>query len=277
MKYAFKVLVNVEFNHNYFSSNIFQSLTVEPTAATQKLLLNNGLLYKAYPGGFRILYETNFNGTARSRESYLEDILHCSFKLNLNDKSFYNYTALDNSDISKNVFYFQNVLHGSDGLRPSLHAEEFVSSNDLKPLNETPEQYFIKPFAILDLQLAPELPENYSLKFKAKETIWRYILLSDDLKSLDKPAVIDHAGTDLFNGPQVLQFHGIEGIVFSSKKPISFAERSIQNFQLVENYDPDTGKYKVLMRALPQANPDLITSITDNNLENNNYSEIFIN
>lgn len=277
MKYAFQELVNVKFSHTYFSSGIFRGLIVEPTASTQKLLLNHGLLFKSYSGGFRILFETELNGIRKSRESYLTDMLSCSFKLSLSDKSFYNYTALDASDISKNVFYFHNILPDNTALRNSLHNEEFVTALDLKPLDEIAEQYFIKPFAVIELKLAPELPAVYTLKFKSKETIWRYILLGDDLKSLDKLAVIDNTGADLFDGPQRLEFHGIEGIAFSSKKTISFTERSIQNFQLVENYDPDTGRYKVLMRALPQANPDLITSIEDDNLENNNYSEIFIN
>ena len=277
MKYAYQVLLNVTFNHTYFSDGIFRSLSVEPTAATHKLLLNNGLLFKAYSGGFRILFETDSNGSNRTRESYLKDNLSCSFKLSLNDKSFYNYTALEPSDISKSIFYFSNILAGNESLRDSLHTGEFVATKDLRALNENTEQYFTKPFAILDLTLSSELPELYSLKFKAKETIWRYILLGDDLKSLDKPAVIDHTGTDLFDGPQKLQFHGNEGIAFSSKTPISFSEKSIHNFQLVENYDSETGRYKVLMRALPHANPALITLIDNNDLENNNYSEIFIN
>lgn len=278
MRYAYKVLLNVSFNHTYFSSKVFAGMAFTPSSSTQLLFLNNGLLYKAYAGGFRILFDTNFNGNERSREDLISEIFDCKFNASITDKSFYNYTEIESDDISKKIFHFYNTAADETKLRESLHSNDFVSENDLKPSNEFPEPYFVKPFAVLDLRIAPGLPENYTISFKAKETIWRYVLMSEDLQSLKNPAILDSTGTEPFEGPELLNFSGISGLAFRSKQSISFTERSTQNFQLVENYDSETGRYKVVMRALPKANPELITLIkSDNILENNNYSEIFIN
>ena len=278
MKYAYEVLVNVSFNHTYFSSKVFAGLAFTPSASTQLLFLNNGLFFKAYSGGFQIVFDTNFNGTIRSREDLISDILECRFNASLTDNSFYNYTAIEGTDISKKVFHFYNAEAADTSLKTSIHSGDFVSESDLKPIADFAEPYFVKPFAILDLRLAPGLPESYSLNFKAKETIWRYVLISDDLQSLKNPAILDSTGTEPFEGPELLKFSGTAGLAFKSRQAISFTEGNIQNFQLVENYDAETGRYKVVMRALPKANPEMITLInTDNTLENNNYSEIFIN
>ena len=278
MRYAYKVLLNVSFNHTYFSNKLFAGLAFTPSSSTQLLFLNYGLFFKTYPGGFRIVFDTNFNGSTRNREDLISDILECKFNASLTDTSFYNYTEIEGTDISKKILHFYNAAAGEVKLRDSVHSGEFVSASDLKLINEFAEPYFVKPFAVLDLRLAPGLPENYTISFKAKETIWRYVLMSEDLQSLNNPAILDSTGTEPFEGPELLKFSGTSGLAFKSKQAISFTEISTQNFQLVENYDSETGRYKVVMRALPKANPEMITLIkNENTLENNNYSEIFIN
>ncbi|WP_306550163.1 hypothetical protein [Daejeonella sp.] len=279
MKYAYEVLLNVSFNHTYFLNNVFESLTFMPSSSTQLLFLNNGLLLKAYRGGFRILYDTNFNGSLRSREDLISNVLECRFNISLSDNNFYNYTSIDEgADIRNKVFHFFNKAENDFDLKPMMHKGDFVSDMDLKSIVEIDETYFVKPFGILDIRIAKDLPFSYSLNFKAKETFWRYVLMSDDLQSLNNPAIIDNSGIELFDEPEFIKFSGTTGLAFKSKKPISFSQQSIQNFQLVENYDPKYSRHKVVMRALPKANPELITLIkSDIEIENKNYSEIFIN
>lgn len=277
MRNAFEVLLNISFNHTYFASKLFAGMVFTPSANTQLLFLNNGLFLKAFPGGFRIVFDSNFNGSIRSREDLISEILDCKFTASLTDKRFYNYTEIESADIGKKIFHFYNAADEAK-LRDSLHSGDFVSESDLKLINEFTEPYFVKPFAVLDLRLAPGLPESYTISFKAKETIWRYVLVSEDLQSLNNPAILDSTGAEPFEGPELLRFSGTSGLAFKSKQAISFTERNAQNFQLVENYDAESGRYKVVMRALPKADPEMISLIkSDNTLENNNYSEIFIN
>jgi hypothetical protein len=278
MKYAYEVLVNVSFSHTYFSNKVFAGLVFTPSSSTQLLFLNNGLVFKQNNGGFTIAFDTNFNGEKRSREDLISGVMNCRFNAVLNDLRFYNYTAISGTDISKKIFHFHNLKDDESTIKTSLQADEFVSENDLKAIADFDETYFVKPFAILDLRIAPELPENYSLNFKSKETIWRYILLGEHLQSLNNPSILDNTGAEPFEGPEWLKVSGTNGLAFRSKQAISLSDSSIQNFQLVENFDAATGRYKVIMRALPKANPESITLIKDENtIANNNYSEIFIN
>jgi hypothetical protein len=276
MKYAFETLVSVSFYHDYFSDETFGGLAVEPSNQTSRVLLNNGLLLKPFNGGFRILYDTNFAGSTRGKEEVLKGTIRCRFILKLNDKEYYNYTEPAEGDINKTLYYFNN-LSKDNTLKKSLHTDKYVSSEDLYPLDKFDEKYFVKPFGILDLTLSAGLQDSYSITFKAKETYWRYIFVGESLQSLNNPAIIDNAGSEFFDGPEKLPVRGKEAMAFRSKNPISFTRNTQKVFQLVDNYDAESGRYKVVMRALPSANPNHITLIdSDKNNQHLIYSEILI-
>ncbi len=275
MKYSFETLVSVSFYHSYFSNQAFGGFIIEPSKSTSHELLNNGLLLKKYSGGFHILYDSNFAGSARSREDVLKTPLTCQFILRLGDKGFYNYTEPVEGDINRSIYYFHNTFGNGPGLKRSLHSDKYVTVKDLFPLDSFGEKFFVKPFAKLDLTLSEDLETIYSITFKAKETYWRYILVSDDLRSLNSPAIIDSENLEFFEGPEKLPVKGKEMIAFRSKSPISFSQDAKNIFQLVDNYDAGSGRFKVVMRALPSADPNNVTLI-ESNTRNLNYSEIFI-
>lgn len=277
MKYAFDTLVSVSFNHSYFSNQKFVGLSFEPSNLTSRTLLNHGLMLKPMEGGFHILFDKNFAGGTRGKAEVLKENILCQFTLRLNDRSFYNYTEPVDGDISKSIYYFHNTFKGSSNVKKSLHSDKFVSSNELLSMDDIEEKYFVKPFAKLDLQLSDGLEETYSITFKAKETYWRYFLVSDDLKSLKSPAIVDSANLEFFEGPETIPIRGKDALAFRSKNLISFNQIAKNIFQLVDNYDADSGRYKVVMRSLPSADPNNITLIDPNtNHRTLNYSEIFI-
>lgn len=277
MKYRFETLVSVSFMHTYFSNQLFGGFTLEPSEQTSRGMLNHGLMVKPFNGGFHILFDVNFAGGVRERSDVLKDDVLCEFVLRLTDKGFYNYTEPVEGDITSGIYYFHNTFKNSTNLKNSLHSDKYVTSKDLLPLDSFEEKYFVKPFAKLDLRLSDGLEASYSLTFKAKETYWRYILVSDDLKSLNSPAVLDSVSAESFDGPETLPVRGKETLAFRSKNPISFSQTAKNVFQLVDNYDAESGRYKVVMRALPSADPNHITLIESNsNNRTLNYSEIFI-
>jgi hypothetical protein len=276
MNYSFETLVSVSFNHTYFSNQVFEGVSIEPSKSSQSQFLNNGFLFKPYRGGFHILFDKNQAGGNRTREDVLKLDVFAEFTIRLSDKDFYNYTEPLDADISTNIFYFHNTFK-NEGLKKSLHTGQYVDSKDLQPLSGFGEQYFVKPFAKLDLKLSEGLETTYSVKFKAKETYWRYILVSDDLTSLKQPAILDSVTSEFFTGPEKLSVKGKDTLAFISKNPISFNQDVNNIFQLVDNYDPDSGRYQVVKRALPSANPNFISVIqSDINQQTLNYSEIFI-
>jgi hypothetical protein len=278
MNYAFENLVSVNFYHSYFSGETFSGFAVEPSSETARTLLNHGMLFKPFNGGFRILYDKAFAGSTRTREQVLNEDVTCSFTLKLNDSAFYNYTAPFGGDISRSMFHFHNLTKPGGKRKELLHNDEQVSSADLFPLSHFGKEYFVKPFAKLDLQLNETLEAAYSIRFKAKETYWRYILVSEHLNELNNPAILDSASAEAFDGPEKLPLSGKETLAFRSKAPISFSQDNRKVFQLVDNYDAGTGRYKVVMRALPVADPNHVTLIDTGaaTKEHINYSEIFI-
>lgn len=278
MKYAFETLVNVFFYHSYFSGEIFQGFQINPDKNTSRDMLNYGILLKPFSGGFRLLYDTSFAGGIRSRQEMLKENITLGFALKLNDPEFYNYTAVVERDITRTIYYFNNNSEKANTSK-SLHMEEYVSEKDVYQLDQFEDQYFVRPFAKLDMQLNLQLADTYSIKFKARESYWRYILLGEHLQNLSSPAVVDSASSEFFEGPFRLPVRGKEAIAFRSKEPISFSQNIRNNFQLVENYDPQSGRYKVVMRALPAPEPGHINLLEPGSdiKDQRNYSEIFIN
>ncbi|MGV3685020.1 MAG: hypothetical protein ACO1NS_05295 [Daejeonella sp.] len=277
MNYRFETLVTVYFRHSYFSDQLFGGFIIEPSDRSLRKLLNHGLMLKPFNGGFRILFDVNFAGGSRERSDALRDEVLCECVLRLTDKGFYNYTEPMEGDITSGIFYFHNMLKDSNSLKRSLHSDSYVTSEDLLPLDSFEERYFSKPFGKLDLLLSAGLEDSYTITFKAKETYWRYILVSDDLKSLNSPAILDSLSAESFEGPETLPVRGKDALAFRSKSPISFSQKARNVFQLVDNYDAETGRYKVVMRALPSADPNHITLIdSDSPPRTLNYSEIFI-
>jgi hypothetical protein len=277
MNYRFETLVSVFFKHNYFSNQLFGGFIIEPSDRSSRELLNHGLMLKPFNGGFHILFDVNFAGGSRERSDVLRDAILCEMVLRLTDKGFYNYTELEDADINSGMFYFHNTFKSSANLKKSLHSDPYVGSKDVLPLTGFEERYFSKPFGKLDLKLAAGLEESYTVTFKAKETYWRYILISDDLRSLNSPAILDSLSAESFEGPETLPVKGRDALAFRSRKPISFSQRAKNVFQLVDNYDAESGRYKVVMRALPSADPNHISLIESNPPKSTlNYSEIFI-
>jgi hypothetical protein len=278
MNYAFENLVSVNFYHSYFSGETFNGFTVEPSAETVRSLLNLGMLFKPFNGGFRILYDTAFAGSSRTRRQVLSENITCSFILRLNDPAFYNYTSPFGGDISRSMFHFHNFPRPGSERKGFLHQDNEVSPADLFALSHFGKEYFVKPFARLDLQVNEEIEPAYSIRFKAKETYWRYILVSGYLNELNNPAILDSANSEAFHGPEKLPLSGKEILAFRSKTPLSFSQDNRNVFQLVDQYEAGSGRYKVVVRALPVADPNHITLVGTggDTKEHINYSEIFI-
>lgn len=273
MNFAFEQLVAVSFRHSYFRGELFNGLAVEPTADTRWTLQNHGLVFKTVNGGFILAFDRTHAGQQRDRSSLLNAGLQLSFTARLTDLNFFNYTVPFTGEVNKRMFHFTNA-----STRAELHGGTDVSDEDLFTLDHFGEHYFVKPFARIDLQLNKKFREDYVVRFKAKETYWRYILMSDHLNDLDSPAILDSSTSELFDGPEKLPVRGKETLAFRSKSPIRFSQDPKTVFQLVDNYDAASGRYKVVMRALPLADPNHITLVSRGATTQDltNYSEIFI-
>lgn len=268
---VFDILVKVNCSHSYFFNGIFNGFTVKPADATSRALQNHDLLMKPFNGGFYILYNQNFAGTTRTRQDVLNEKLTLDFTLVLNDTLFYNYTADAPAQIDQSIYFFNNTLN-TNGL---LHANEFVSESDVQPVSYFKEQFFVKPFAKLTLAISSDLQNEYTIKFKARSTYWRYILMGNYLQELNSPAIIDADSTNAFGVPAKIDLPGNRQVnAFTSGQALQLSQRPAKAFQLAENYENGSSKYKVVIRSLPYPDISAISRLPNNS--SSNFSDIFI-
>jgi len=263
MNCQFDALTYVFFSHDYFLSTKFEGLTIRAEDSSTHKMVSEGLIFKPVPGGFRILYETEFAGRQRSRASIGKEPFILSFRLFLNAPAFYNYTANLSRDITQSIFYFCNTPKPGEAAFPAglLHAGDYVSEKDLHPVAEFPNRFFAKPFGLLDLEIREGMEEAYRVNFLNKATFWRYIVISDHLRGLNNPAVTDTSGGETFDGPAEIRLpDSREALAFTSRDQISWRESGNKTFQLVENFEPGTGKYKVVLSALPVPDINIISN-----------------
>ncbi|OCX53142.1 hypothetical protein BEL04_02165 [Mucilaginibacter sp. PPCGB 2223] len=269
---VFNTLTKVNFNHSYFADGIFNALSVQISDATTREMNNNGLFLKAFRGGFHLLYDENYGASGRTRESVLNEGLTLQFVLVLKDNLFFNYTADVPEQLSTSVYYLGNRANTAGAV---LHAGDFVSAKDIVAVADLKQYFFVKPFAILELVLAPDLQSECFIRFQSRATYWRYILMSGHLQQLNSPAIIDGEGGSEFGEPLSVTLPGNKEVkAFVSGSQMQLSQYPAKTFQLAENYQEGSLKYKVIIRALPQPDISAISKIPNHN--STNISDIFI-
>jgi len=284
MEIKMAILSEVQYRHGYFKDQICRCLSVTPAESSFREMTNHGLMLKANPGGFRLLYDTRHAGSPRSRSDVLYKGIVIRLLLRLDDPGFYNYTTPSPADISRQVFYFCNRPG-----RTFLHNEEQVSAGDLFEttppvkhpgkkivLEPSISRPFEKPFAILDFHLHPGLEKNYHIFFQTLSTWWNYILVGNHLKELRDPAIINTGTKENFAGPSTIRLPDERtGLSFLSPAPMVLSEQQATPCMLVENFDPATGKYKVVVAALPIPDTRIISK-TQARSKPADFSEILL-
>lgn len=270
MNSQYSILFRVNFRHAYFADEVPDCFSVKPTSETERFLLNHSLLFKSRHDGFTIAFESYSNGQEYTAASILASAQVLTFTLSLKDTLFFNYTDVAATDIGTSVFFFRNdATPGS----ASLHASDFAGSADVVPVKDLAYPFFNKPFAVIELQLNTMRAEEYVIRFREKSTYWRYLLVSDHLRELQKPAVLN--GTVTFKGPVDIELPNRKrALAFESDSPVSIRQRSDKTFQLVENYDADSNKGKTVIKMLPHPDINVISKLNSSDIKE--YSEIMI-
>ena len=277
MRYAFDILLQVQFTHSYFVDGVFNGLDVNIDTVTKKAFDNLGLLYKPFKGGFYILYDKTFAKADRTREDVLNEKIIFNFTLELKDPLFYNYTAGLPQQINQSIYYFRNTLKTTAGVANPLHAGQFVGEKDVVNLSDKKHHFFKKPFAKLSILVHPALETQHYIGFEARQTYWRYILMSDYLQHLNNPAIIDSKDNNVFSEqfdidlPDAKKARG-----FVSTDKLTLSQRPPSFFRLVENYENGTPAYREVIRALPFPDVKYISRIPITDTNPVNYSDIFI-
>lgn len=221
---AYTALVAVDFIHEYGGAQPFRALRATPLQTIP------GLLFRARPGGFTLYFDANFNNKSRTRADVLQDGATQTFRLDMSDPYFYNYT-----DMELKTWCFRNEPGNSE-----LHQEP---CDEQKPF-----------FGLLELTLAGDLQTNYVLRLKTRATHWRYILIGDPLVRLEDPTIVDTQAKEAFDGPQQVTLRdNRNAVAFTSRNPIALADPYNKRFQLLE-------QGRIVMGVLPGPDVRFISS-----------------
>lgn len=277
MASSFNILTGITITHSYFPNEIPAGFSFVPTDATKHLLLRLGLVFRSTANIASIYYDAQFAGMPRTRDEVLVNEETFVFNLANTDSSFLNYTGnIEAGNISKSLFLFRNLsLDGS--IREGLTSAEFVSPDDIIPVDQMEEAFFNKPFGQLRIKLHKDLSTSLQIKFQAKSTYWRYILTSEHLKTLVNPAVVHKETRQAFIGPEDFVLPDQRAaIVFRSATPVQMTALPNKSFQLLENYEPASGRGRVIIGMMPNPSNSAISHLPDGGTEKLNYSEIFL-
>ncbi|MEX6686837.1 hypothetical protein QTN47_04995 [Danxiaibacter flavus] len=267
MRQDYTVLFNVLWQHDFYAGSMPSLFTVKPDEETLHLMKRYQVVYKTYANSLSVLFDQSLIQADDARETFLQQPLLFTFFLYCNDPYLLNYTdGLQNFQVGRQVLHFYNN-------NDLLHKATSVSDADIAAAELLlPDLFGAAPMAVVEISLKPGMPLDLQIRFKSLATIWRYVVVTTHLKQLNAPAVINKESKELFIGPEPLVLpDNKQALCFRSRAPIQLAYRCSQSFQLVDNYDEVTKKYKVVLQSLPV--PD-VTKLSV--ISRERYSEIII-
>jgi hypothetical protein len=255
------LLFSIEVEHHFFSGGLCRELNFVPTSKTDMVIKKTGLLTKNTINGICLFYDENKSECLQLYAADPDEPLSFGFKVFSRDPFFENYTELPASK-EDSILYFDNrdVEIDTAG-KFRLHNEEYVSETDFENLDSrlledilNKRDRLIRPIFTVNI-FVPEkegslfdeqskaISTSYQLKFKSRQTFWKYYLLGDI-------AGEDSYVADLNNETE-FEFAGVESLAdnraaltFRSKTTLPFRERSDCRFQL---RDRNSGGGKVLI------------------------------
>jgi hypothetical protein len=278
MQQQYEIAFSIFFRHEFFRDGNLKCLRVKPSGETEDILKRAGAVVHVFQHGIHVLYESFFAGEKRSRAAFLKDAWELTFLLENTDPDFFNYTPAVDMDISDHCFYFQNSTGLPSSNKGMLHKGHFADNDTIRSINDIAGEYFIKPFGIVSILAHEELENSFEIAFAGTATYWCYVLTQDHLQELVDPAIIHKDTKRVFSGPESIRLpDNSMAVAFFSNEPIALKEYPKTYYQLVENYNTATQKYKVVLPSLPHPNRrhiSLLKSVSASKARN--YSYIFI-
>lgn len=277
MDNLFNPLVTVVYRHSYYNDGKLKLFRVFPAEETAAWLLNNDLLYRQYDDRFTIYYNSLFHSSERDREAICATDMTLQFYVTNSDNYFAQYTEGVSGIVPGVTLPVFSNSYADGYLHAGAVVDDTMLEFDATLLQQLPLANR-RPFACIRLTLQPALPDLYTIQFAARATYWRYILAAGYLQQLQNPAVIGRQGKEVFKGPEWITLPDqARAICFVSNDKIPLNEIPAREWQLVEQYDAVTGRYKVVKKVLPAPDISHISVIeAGEKAALYNYSEIIL-
>lgn len=278
---AYRPLFSLAVEHEFFPERICLGLDFVPTAASATLLQKTGLLTRQNANGFQVFFDSD---QAEALDLYAgnpDEPFDFAYRVYSKDLLFKNYTEAGTYKEDA-LLYFDSEKALPDGPdRFRLHEAAAVSEADLLSFDApllnamlSKKDRLVRPAFVVKIALSSrrDRSSDYTLKFRSRETFWKYYLLGNRAR---KEAYITDLGNKTqfeFTGSEALNDQKI-ALTFRSKNPIPLREKLDCRFQLRER---GPGNGKVLINRLPVAAATQISKETINGIEAV-ISEIYVN
>ena len=250
----YRVLCRVQFRHTYFADQVLRELHAAPTPATAARLRRAGLLLKSNPDGFSLL---SCAAPAPAAQTALFPLL---FTLQPCDPAFLQYTDLPWDAGPDQVYCLRPAPDPPvpiAGLPATDAAREPGSGQYERRLGEGKagtDDVRHDAWGLLELgaDLLAAAPAVYTIAFRARPTIWRYLLRLRGAPPLASAVI--QTGTDVAFARRPVPAEGAE-LCFEASAPISLAEHyAFPPFRLLSAARVGSARPK-LLALLPPATP----------------------
>lgn len=250
MRSSYKILFSVSLRHAFFGEGYPDCFRVIPAEETKSTLLKAGCIFRNTAAGFNVAYDVYRSGNARSREAVLAEVHDMIFFITASDPYLFNYTdALYRFSPDERIAYFTNrkdtpgILHYG----PSVSGDDMVGRGLLRGIS-FPKQ----SVGFIRVKCNRPVSEQFEIKFGSRSSYWRYVLLSEHLASMAKPAILCRDGDyEFVRGNDITLPDNRTAKCFFSTKSVEMKAAHRHSIFLVEGYDGDTGRYKIVLETLP--------------------------
>ncbi len=252
----YQLLVSISVEHTYFPGSVCSGLEFTLPSPTASLMNRGGLLVRGTANGVRLFADEEWRRFFDSAATAGEPPPDLLFKVFVRDPCFGVYTAPPWRKDGALLY-----LDGRDAVREEsgrfrLHTGEYVAPRDFQRLDDPslahliePRDRAMPPLCVIRLRGEQGVQGAWYLRFKARETYWKYYILGElarrDLAIVDRDGAVEfeHRGEEALPD-------GRRAAVFRSTLPIPLRQSSGCWFQLRE-LQGDSGR--TLIRRLPVA------------------------
>jgi len=260
-------LFSIAVEHEFFSGAVCSCLDFVATENTHRLINNSGLLLRKTNDGIHVAYDESRLESLQQYALDTDDALCFEFKVYSSSAEFKSYSEPFSASNDEIAYLTNDNVSLDDAGWLELHAQKNLSKIDLLPPDAAqlkdmlsqkdrliPPVFVVKIYAnekqngLFDKQLKPVV-RNYKLRFKARQTVWKYFLLGDMAKQnayivdAENKVEFEPAGTSVLADQRI-------AMTFRSKQSIPLNENYDFYFQLKQKVP---GGDKIVIKRLPVA------------------------